>query len=110
MAEQCGFCHGADGKGLADLGAPDLTDAISLYGDDYESVRAQVENPRGGAMPGWGDRLPSETIKQLAIYVHALGRRDVAGDGRGARAAWQHRSAAMPRRLTRAVPAASAVR
>ena len=73
FAEQCGFCHGEDGKGLADLGSPDLTDAIWLYGDDYESVRAQVENPRSGVMPSWGNRLPSETIKQLAIYVHALG-------------------------------------
>lgn len=73
FAEQCSFCHGEDGGGMADLGSPDLTDAIWLYGDDYETVRAQVENPRSGVMPGWGDRLPPETIKQLAIYVHALG-------------------------------------
>ncbi len=73
FAEQCSICHGEDGRGSVDLGAPNLTDAIWLFGGDYESVLAQVQNSRGGVMPAWGERLPPETIKQLAIYVHALG-------------------------------------
>ncbi len=73
FAEECATCHGEDGKGIMELGAPNLTDAIWLYGGDYESIRTQVENARGGVMPNWGDRLPPETVKQLAIYVHSLG-------------------------------------
>lgn len=73
FAEECATCHGEDGKGIVELGAPNLTDAIWLYGGGYESIRAQVENSRGGVMPNWGGRLPPETIKQLAIYVHSLG-------------------------------------
>ena len=73
FAEECATCHGEDGKGIVELGAPDLTDAIWLYGGGYESIRAQVENSRGGVMPNWSGRLPPETIKQLAIYVHSLG-------------------------------------
>ncbi len=73
FAEECATCHGEDGKGIVELGGPDLTDAIWLYGGSYEAVRAQVENSRGGVMPNWGGRLPPETIKQLAIYVHSLG-------------------------------------
>ncbi len=73
FAEECATCHGEDGKGIMELGAPDLTDAIWLYGGSYESVRAQVENARSGVMPGWSGRLTPEAIKQLAIYVHSLG-------------------------------------
>ena len=73
FAEECATCHGEDGKGNIELGAPNLTDAIWLHGGGYATIRAQVENSRGGVMPGWSGRLPPETIKQLAIYVHSLG-------------------------------------
>lgn len=72
-AENCAACHGEDGKGMREMGAPNLADAIWLYGGDKASIAAQVHNPRHGMMPAWGDRLPDETIKQLTIYVHSLG-------------------------------------
>ncbi|MDA0664498.1 MAG: cytochrome C oxidase Cbb3, partial [Proteobacteria bacterium] len=43
------------------------------YGGDRPSIRATIANSRKGVMPHWAGRLPPETIKQLAIYVHALG-------------------------------------
>ena len=73
FAEQCASCHGADGKGNQEMGAPNLTDAISLYGNDPKSLRQTIENGRGGVMPAWGDRLDKTTIKSLAVYVHSLG-------------------------------------
>jgi cytochrome c oxidase cbb3-type subunit 3 len=73
FAEQCAACHGDDGKGLRDFGAPNLTDAIWLYGSDAATIAQQVSNPRHGVMPGWGARLGDPTVKQLAVYVHALG-------------------------------------
>jgi cytochrome c oxidase cbb3-type subunit 3 len=71
--EQCSSCHQESGKGIRELGGPDLTDAIWLYGGSRKEVRQTVENARNGVMPAWEDKLDEVTRKQLAIYVHALG-------------------------------------
>jgi cytochrome c oxidase cbb3-type subunit 3 len=71
FAEQCASCHGLTGKGDVTLGAPDLTDADSLYGADRASISGQIHNGRGGVMPAWGQRFSPETIKAIAVYVHA---------------------------------------
>lgn len=73
FAENCAACHGDDGKGLRELGGPNLTDAIWLYGGGVEHVAAQLLNPQHGVMPGFGDRLDESTIKMLTVYVHQLG-------------------------------------
>ncbi|MEO9611989.1 MAG: cytochrome-c oxidase, cbb3-type subunit III [Nitratireductor sp.] len=72
-AENCAACHGDDGKGMADLGAPDLTDAIWLYGSTVADIANQMRAPKHGVMPGWGERLGDVTVKELAVYVHSLG-------------------------------------
>ncbi|GAK33099.1 Cbb3-type cytochrome c oxidase subunit CcoP [Iodidimonas nitroreducens] len=69
----CSACHGADAKGMKELGAPNLTDAIWLYGGDRATIYETVANGRAGVMPAWAGRLDDATIKQLAIYVHSLG-------------------------------------
>jgi cytochrome c oxidase cbb3-type subunit III len=71
--EQCISCHQADGKGNQELGAPNLTDGIWLYGGDRDSIYRSIFYARNGSMPAWGQRLDDATIKMLAIYVHALG-------------------------------------
>ena len=73
FAENCVACHGEDGKGNQDLGAPNLTDAIWLYGSAKADVMKSIETGRGGVMPNWAARLDPVTIKKLAVYVHALG-------------------------------------
>lgn len=73
FADNCAACHGEDGKGNRELGAPDLTDAISLYGKDAASIARQVRAPHHGVMPAWGTRLGDTTVKELAVYVHSLG-------------------------------------
>jgi cytochrome c oxidase cbb3-type subunit 3 len=69
----CAACHGEKGKGGREFGAPNLTDAIWLYGNTKQDIVNQVTNPRLGVMPTWEVRMSDETIKQLAIYVHSLG-------------------------------------
>lgn len=69
----CAACHGADGKGNRTLGAPNLTDAIWLYGGDRAALTQTVANARAGVMPGWKDRLDPATLNMLAAYVHSLG-------------------------------------
>ena len=71
--EQCVACHGEDGTGVADFGGPNLTDGIWLYGGSREAVISQINAPRHGVMPAWIDRLDDVSIKQVSVYVHALG-------------------------------------
>ena len=71
--ENCASCHAPNGTGIRELGSPDLTDAISLYGNTEETIVAQIQKPKHGVMPAWNTLLSDETIKQLAIYVHGLG-------------------------------------
>lgn len=73
FAKQCSSCHGADAKGGRDVGAPNLTDGIWLYGGDHETVFNTVYGGRGGVMPAWKDRLDKNTIRELAVYIHELG-------------------------------------
>jgi len=73
FADNCAACHGSAGKGNQELGAPNLTDAISLYGMDMASLTETISNSRGGVMPAWAGRLDETTIKALTVYVHSLG-------------------------------------
>jgi cytochrome c oxidase cbb3-type subunit 3 len=73
FAANCAACHGEQAKGNKELGAPDLTDAIWLYGSNPEQVIATISNGRKGVMPTWEGRLDPVTIKSLAVYVHSLG-------------------------------------
>jgi cytochrome c oxidase cbb3-type subunit 3 len=73
FAANCAACHGADGKGNRALGAPNLADAIWLYGGDRDALIATVTNARYGVMPAWGDKLDPATINMLTAYVHSLG-------------------------------------
>jgi cytochrome c oxidase cbb3-type subunit 3 len=73
FAQNCASCHADDGKGNRELGAPDLTDAIWLYGATPAEVSAQIRAPRHGVMPAWGARLGDTVVKELAVYVHSLG-------------------------------------
>jgi cytochrome c oxidase cbb3-type subunit 3 len=72
-ADNCAACHQENGTGDRELGAPNLADAISLYGNTADTIIAQIVQPQHGVMPPWQQRLSDETIKQLAIYVHNLG-------------------------------------
>ncbi|MCB2060252.1 MAG: cytochrome-c oxidase, cbb3-type subunit III [Novosphingobium sp.] len=73
FAANCVTCHGPDGKGLRQFGAPNLTDAIWLYGGTRADIEKQVYSPSHGVMPAWSERLDPVTIKMLAAYVHSLG-------------------------------------
>jgi cytochrome c oxidase cbb3-type subunit 3 len=71
--ENCIACHQATGKGNPEMGAPNLTDGIWLYGGDRSAIYRSIFTSHAGSMPAWGERLDDATIKMLAIYVHSLG-------------------------------------
>jgi cytochrome c oxidase cbb3-type subunit 3 len=73
FAEQCAVCHGEKGEGKQDIGAPQLSDAVWLYGDSPKDILLQISAARHGVMPAWQGRLDEATIKMLTVYVHSLG-------------------------------------
>jgi cytochrome c oxidase cbb3-type subunit 3 len=73
FAGNCAACHGEDGKGNQELGAPNLTDRIWLYGSDEADIIETIANSRAGVMPAWAGRLDPATINALTVYVHTLG-------------------------------------
>ena len=72
-AENCASCHGEAGLGDPALGAPNLADAIWLYGGDVAALTRSVAQARYGVMPNWGGRLSEDEIRAVALYVHGLG-------------------------------------
>lgn len=73
FAENCVSCHGEDGRGNRELGAPNLADAIWLYGGEKADIVQSVSRGRRGVMPAWEGRLDPATLSALSVYVHALG-------------------------------------
>lgn len=73
FADNCSFCHADDGSGDREQGAPDLTDAIWLYGGDHDTLVDIVYNSRFGVMPSWNTRLSEAQIRAVATYVHTRG-------------------------------------
>ncbi len=69
----CAACHGDAGQGDIYVGAPNLTDAIWLYGGDVETLTETVTNSRFGVMPAWQPRLSDAEIAAVSLYVHGLG-------------------------------------
>ena len=73
FGDNCASCHGANGEGNREFGAPSLNDHIWLYAGDKETVKQTIYGYRKGVMPAWAHRLDALTIKQLTLYVHSLG-------------------------------------
>ncbi|MBD3679117.1 MAG: cytochrome-c oxidase, cbb3-type subunit III [Rhodobacteraceae bacterium] len=73
FADNCAACHGENGEGNRDIGAPNLNDAIWLYGGDADSVTETITASRFGVMPPWGERLGDAGVNALAVYVHQKG-------------------------------------
>lgn len=69
----CVSCHGPDGKGSTEVGAPDLTDGFWIYGGDRQSIFDTVWGGRQGYMPAWEKRLSDVDRKILTLYVLDLG-------------------------------------
>jgi cytochrome c oxidase cbb3-type subunit 3 len=68
----CGPCHGPEGKGNPQLGAPDLTNKIWLYGGSVATITETVTKGRGGVMPAWKGVLSEAEIHLVSAYVYSL--------------------------------------
>ncbi|MGV6812266.1 MAG: cytochrome-c oxidase, cbb3-type subunit III [Brevirhabdus sp.] len=71
--DNCSGCHAEDGTGDIYAGAPNLTDAIWLFGGDTDAITTTVTYARNSIMPAWSGRLSDAQINAVATYVHSLG-------------------------------------
>lgn len=70
--QTCSACHGADAKGMAMLGAPNLTDKTWLYGGSKKAIIETINNGRNGVMPAWSQILGEDKVTLLSSYVYSL--------------------------------------
>ncbi|TVP76749.1 cytochrome-c oxidase, cbb3-type subunit III [Thioalkalivibrio sp.] len=68
----CAGCHGADGAGMAMLGAPSLTENVWIYGGSLAAIKETIEQGRAGVMPGFQELLGEERVHVLSAYVYSL--------------------------------------
>jgi cytochrome c oxidase cbb3-type subunit 3 len=69
FSANCSSCHGEDGKGKLEVGAPNLTGSRWIYGSDAETIYETVWDGRRGYMPSWEGRLLPVERKILVLYL-----------------------------------------
>jgi cytochrome c oxidase cbb3-type subunit III len=75
FVDNCSACHGEDGAGLHEMGAPNLTDDIWIYGGDADALFHTVHDGRQGWMPAWEDRMSVADRKIMTLYLQQLAGR-----------------------------------
>lgn len=70
--QACIACHGAEGKGNPQVGAPNLTDSVWLHGSTEASIVEQIVKGRTNQMPAHKEILSPAKIHLLAAYVYGL--------------------------------------
>jgi len=68
----CGACHGPEGKGNPQIGAPNLTDRIWLHGGSEKKVIETITGGRASQMPAHKELLGEAKAHLLAAYVYGL--------------------------------------
>jgi cytochrome c oxidase cbb3-type subunit 3 len=69
----CYDCHAVDAKGDSAIGAPNLTDKVTLYGDgSRESLSMSISYGRHGVCPAWVKRISPAGIREVALFVYSL--------------------------------------
>ena len=71
FAESCAGCHGAEGRGNQEVGAPNLSDQTWLYGGSRQQVHDSIYNAHAGVMPAFAGRLSDDAIRKLVILVRS---------------------------------------
>ena len=70
----CAVCHGKEGKGNQQLGAPNLTDDIWLYGGSDKKIQESIEKGRNGVMPPHNEFLGEDKIHILSAYIYSFAK------------------------------------
>jgi cytochrome c oxidase cbb3-type subunit 3 len=68
----CAACHGPEGKGNPQIGAPNLADKVWLHGGSEKKVIETITAGRSSQMPAHKDLLGEAKVHLLAAYVYGL--------------------------------------
>lgn len=68
----CAACHGAEGKGMAVLGAPDLTNNAWLYGGSLTVIKKTIDQGRNGVMPAHKGIIGEDKAHIVSAYIYSL--------------------------------------
>jgi len=68
----CASCHGPEGRGMVQLGAPDLTNNLWVYGSSFEAISNAIRNGLHGAMPGHEPIIGEDRSRLVAAYVLSM--------------------------------------
>jgi cytochrome c oxidase cbb3-type subunit 3 len=68
----CAACHGANGQGNRQLGAPNLTDEVWLHGGSETFIIDTINKGRRSVMPAHAQFLDADKIHLLTAYVFGL--------------------------------------
>ena len=81
FATYCAACHGTEGKGNPLMGAPNLTDAVWLYGSSEATVIETISKGRSNVMPAHKELLGEPRVHVLAANVYGLSHPDTVANG-----------------------------
>ena len=70
----CAACHGPEGKGNPQIGSPNLTDDVWLYGGSEATIMETITKGRKNMMPAHKDFLDDGKVHLLTAYVYGLSR------------------------------------
>ena len=68
----CAACHGANGTGNPQIGAPNLTDEVWLHGGSEAKIVETITKGRNSMMPAHKQILDPDKIHLLTAYVYGL--------------------------------------
>jgi len=69
----CYDCHSDDARGNPAIGAPNLVDRVTLYGDgSRQSLFDSIAYGRSGVCPAWDRKLSPLAIREVAVHVFSL--------------------------------------
>jgi cytochrome c oxidase cbb3-type subunit 3 len=79
----CIACHGPEGKGMAAMGSPNLTDSVWRFDSSVEGIKQTIKygvnngdpKARESVMPSFkaAGKLSDVELKKLAVYVYKFG-------------------------------------
>src|SRR3546814_15569786 len=69
FAANCVVCHGEQGRGSQQLGAPNQTDQSWVYGGDIGAIYQTIYEGRQGEMPAWEHRLSPVESKIRNLFL-----------------------------------------
>jgi cytochrome c oxidase cbb3-type subunit 3 len=81
----CAACHGPEGLGNQQIGAPNIASQTKTYGGGLASIVDGIEHGHHGVMPAHKEKLTPAQIHLVAAYVYSLSHPSPGGTKQSSR-------------------------